>query len=253
MNPYRAVILALALVLTSSAMAELVVYDVDAKYRQEVFAALRSVLQRERPGEEALSEAPGSVAMLPTGQLLVDTTPERHIQVAAVLEAISAHQVEAAPRVTLRYWAVLGTPDPTAGRETPAILSETLSELRRIHGDLAFRVIGNATLVTESGQSGSVGGNPFNIRQLAYVEGARLNAELSLSFQYRVVTGEFSGGRANNPFQTIQNQDQSVQLVTSIARDEFVVVGESSVGGMSLGDEPFSGTIFFIVHWPPAD
>lgn len=259
MRHLRTCLLLLGLIATTSALAELRVYDVQEKYRQEVYSALRGVL---RPQNQQPS---GQIQMLPTGQILIDTSAQMHEQVAAILEDINAFQVEATPRVTLRYWAVLGTrgdsqdsqvPD---GGAVPEILADVLEELRRVHGDLSFRLLGNATLVTESGQRGGLQGDPLTINQIAWVQGATLNAELTINYEYTVQTGQFrsrsddsdSGGGVN-PFTTIQRERQGVSLNTSIAQNEFVVVGENTITFSRSADDQgnLDGTIFYIVHWP---
>ena len=245
MRHFRASILLLGLIFSSAALAELKVYDVDVKYRQEVFAALRSVLSTESP-----MTASGTVAMLPTGQILIDTSAGGHAQVAAVLDAINARQAEAAPRVTLRYWAVLGSREAAGGSAPPPILSDVLDELRRVHGDLEFGVVGNATLVTESGQSGSLDGQPLSVHQQAYVQGETLNTQLSISFFFEVPTGQAQSPDGGNVFQATRRERQQVTLSTSLERDEFVVVGENTIGQNTINQGELHGTIFYIVHWP---
>lgn len=248
MRRFRAPILLTALMLSTAAMAELKVYDVDAQYRQEVFEALTGVFS----ARHADFPQSGRVEMLPTGQILVDTTPDRQAEVAAVLEAIDQRQADAAPRVTLRYWAILGSREAPGDAETPEILADVLADLERVHGDLAFRVLGNATLVTESGQSGSLSGQPLSIRQQTYVQGSRLNAELSISFTYPFITGQFSAGNQPNPFQTLAREEQSVTLKTSMEPGEFLVVGENSINTVTANSGELSGTIFYVVQWWPA-
>jgi hypothetical protein len=209
-----------------------------------VLAALRSVFSPTN------GNPTGVVSSLPTGQILIDASPERHAQVAAVLEAISAYEAEPAPSVTLRYWAVLGSRIGTGNSDTPQILSATLDELRRIHGDLEFRLVGNATLVTESGQNGTLRGEPLSVRQATFVQGDRLNADLAIDFTYRFVTGRSQDGNNGgaNPFRTVSADDQNVELNTSMQRNEFVVVGENSIMQDTISSE-LNGTIFYIVHW----
>jgi hypothetical protein len=250
MRYIRASILLFSLVFSASALAELKVYDVDARYRQEVYAALRGVLSpRNR-------EVVGSLSMLPSGQILIDTSAEMHGQVAAVLRAIAEHQSEPSPRVTLRYWAVLGSRESSAGDAPPEILSDVLDELERVHGDLSFRVLGNATLVTESGQEGELDGTPLSIRQQVYVEGSTLNTELEILFRYRLTAAAFQAGNADpanpqaNPFQTIRVEEQRVELNTSMRPGEFVVVGENTIRENTITDGVLDGTIFYIVNWP---
>jgi hypothetical protein len=245
MRILRAPILLFILVFSSNALADLAVYDVEAKYRQEVFAALRGILTPER------SDVIGQIQMLPSGQILIDTSPQMHEQIAAVIRAIDERQSEAAPRVTLRYWAVIGSRAANAESETPDMLSNVLDELKRIHGDLSFRVLGNATLVTESGQQGELDGEPLSVRQEAYVEGETLNTDLEITFLYRAMSGQFQAN-ANvqvNSFQTIQANEQRVELNTSMRQGEFVVVGENTIRQNTISHGELDGTIFYIVHW----
>jgi hypothetical protein len=258
MRHLRTGLLLLGLITATSALAELRVYDVQEKYRQEVYTALRGVLRPPNQG------ASGQIEMLPTGQILIDTSAEMHEQVAAILEDINAYQVEATPRVTLRYWAVLGThdelrdPAPAASDAVPEILSDVLDELRRVHGDLSFRLIGNATLVTESGEQGGLQGDPLTVNQVAWVQGSTLNAELSIRFAYAVQSRPFTannddgGSGESNPFSTISRDSQSVSLNTSIAQNEFVVVGENTIRVNTVDQGNLDGTLFYIVHWPVA-
>ena len=87
MTRIRALILLLGLGMTTGALAEMRTYDVDARYRQEVYTALRGVLS-----PEGAKSPEGRVQLLPTGQLLIDTSAEMHAQVAAVLESIRNHR-----------------------------------------------------------------------------------------------------------------------------------------------------------------
>ena len=61
MTYLRTWILFLGLIVAAAAQAELRVYDVDPRYRQEVFEALRSVLSRNDLA------SPGTISVLPTG------------------------------------------------------------------------------------------------------------------------------------------------------------------------------------------
>lgn len=256
MTRFRALILLIGLGMTTGALAELRTYDVEARYRQEVYTALSGVLN---PGGS--EPAKGRVRLLPTGQLLIDTSAEMHTQVAAVLESIRSHQAEATPRVTLRYWAVLGTKGPQpqnvgigAGMEVPEILSDVLDQLRRVHGDLVFSVYGNATLVSESGQQGELMGEPLTIRQRAYVQESKLHVELAIRADYAVVVSQQGGsgdGQAT-PFQSFRIQ-QGVELNTSLEPNEFVVVGENTARNSDRVKGGIDGTIFYIVQWPVAE
>lgn len=252
MSRFRVPALLLGLVLSANALAELRVYDVDEKYRQEVFSALRGILSSEH-------DRSGSVEMLPTGQILIDTSSERHEEVAAVLRAIAEHQAEPAPRVRLRYWAVLGTnaggDTDTIGSAPPDMLSDVLEELERIHGPQTFRVLANATLVSESGQDAEMVGDPLFVMQEAFVQSGRLNAELEIMFSYRIRPGGAATSQDGqpNPFTTTQVQRQHIELNVSMDPGEFLVVGENTIREDVIGQGSLDGTIFYIVHWPAAD
>jgi hypothetical protein len=93
------------LLLSSNAWADLRTYDVDPQYRQELYSALRSILDPTG----ITMKAYGRVELLPSGQILVNASPETLVQVEAVLQAIRARPVTPTPRAALRYWAVLGS------------------------------------------------------------------------------------------------------------------------------------------------
>lgn len=249
MRQFNLLILLVCMAFSASALAELRTYSVDPGNGDEIFSALASIVGQPVGNQPAA----GSVARLPTGQLLIDTTPEMHQQIAAVLEEISRTSAETTPRVTLQYWVVLGTPGAASAGDTPPVLANVLDEIRQSHGPLAFRLLGNASLVTDSGMQGRTQGE-FNINQLAYVQGTRLQAELNISIEYSVVTGQFptAEGQAN-PFQTVQRMAQGLQLSTSLEQGEFLVVGEQSVSDDIDGQGEDGGTLFYIVHWPAAD
>jgi hypothetical protein len=188
----------------------------------------------------------GTVQLLPSGQILVNATPETLEQVDQLLRAIRARPTTATPRVSLRYWAVLGTGGsdnsdanngqvqvrvlggPTASSSTPvpSALNGVLAELKRFHGDLTFRVLGTAAVVSESGQPSGVDGNPLSTSQLAHVQGDMLNAEINIEIEHTEAVGE-------------------LEVRTSLKRGEFVVLGESTQQGNTT-----NGTLFYIVHWP---
>jgi hypothetical protein len=228
----------LALLFAASARADLQIYDVDFKYQREVYEALRGILVNN-PGNAMPGSAYGRVEQLPTGQILVDAAPNTHVQIARLLEAVRARQVDVAPRVTLRYWVVLGGAAAEERDRTPDALSDVLTELERVHGDLSFRVIGTATLVTESGQEGEVDGLPLSVMQRAYVQGDTATAEIEM--RLRIVQ---LAVYANGPMV----QEPELTLNVTLQRGEFLVLGESTVRTDDL-----DGTLFYIVHWPEGD
>lgn len=222
MRRFTGVAALLCLSLPAAAYAELRAYDVDAKYRQEIYEALLGILETPPPT--------GRVERLPTGQLLVDTSPEVHKQIEAVLNEVAARKTTAAPQVKLRYWAVLGTPNAEDGAGVPAILRDPLDEVEAVHGALGFRVLGNATLVTESGQTGELRGYPLSVWQTTYAQGTALNADIHIEFAY---------GRPMHP------DSQTVELKTTLEAGDVVVLGENTIDGAEL-----NGTMFYIVNWP---
>ena len=246
MKHIRGLILLVCLAICSSALAqeeiELKIYDVASDNRDEIFSALQSIVG-------------GGVQMLPNGQLLVRTTAEFHQQVATVLDAIAKSEAEPTPRVTLQYWIVLGLRPGTNDADTPAALNDVLAEIRQVHGPLSFRMLGNATLVTDSGMTGRTDGE-VTINQVAYVQGERLNAHLDIRFAYTYIMPSVppADGQADvNVAPFINERRQGVDLNTSMEQGEFVVVGENSITDNIVGLGEVDGTVFYIVHWPLAD
>jgi hypothetical protein len=235
MTRLRLSVAALLCLISSSAWADLRTYDVDFQYRNEVATALMKLLA---PGPMNTGSY-GTVELLPSGQILVNATPETLEQVDQLLRAIRARPAVATPRVTLRYWAVLGTPAGTTvtarpgSTRPPSGLQEVLTELKRFHGDLQFQVIGTAAVVSESGQPGEIEGSPLSASQRAHVQGDTLNAEIRIELNQ-----VFDNGLRGDALSELEVQ-------TSLKRGEFVVLGESTQQGSG-----FDGTLFYIVHWP---
>jgi hypothetical protein len=236
MTRLRLSIVALLCLISTSAWADLRTYDVDFQYRNEVYEALRNLLN---PGPMNTGSY-GIVQLLPSGQILVNATPETLEQVDQLLRAIRERPVAATPRVSLRYWVVLGTSPGTTvttrpgSTRPPSGLQEVLTELKRFHGDLQFQVLGTAAVVSESGQPGGVEGLPLSVHQLAHVQGDTLNAEIMIELEQE----------ATLPAVGTQTVGE-LEVRTPLERGEFVVLGESTQQGSGL-----DGTLFYIVHWP---
>ncbi|HVJ29865.1 MAG TPA: hypothetical protein VNA66_06095 [Gammaproteobacteria bacterium] len=229
MTRLRLLAVALALSIASNAWADLKTYDVGPQYSQEIYAALKDILDPK--GQPTA----GRVELLPSGQILVNAGPETLAQVDQVLQALRARPVTAAPRVELQYWAVLGSRAPAAnppGTATPSALNEVLAEVRRVHGDLQFRALGTASLTTQSGQRGEIGGAPLHVEQTTFVQGETLNARIDMLLQSTTPEGP---------------PPNRLEVGTSLRRGEFVVLGQSELVGGGL-----DGPVFFIVHWPEA-
>ncbi len=232
MTRFRFPAAALLSLLASTAWADLKTYDVPPQYQQEIYTALARVLNTG-------GQPSGGVQMLPSGQIIVNANPETLQQVEAVLQGIRARPAEPTPRAALRYWAVLGTDAANPpGSTPPSILGDVLGELRRLHGNLTFRVIGSAAVVSESGQEGEVDGMPLDVEQQVFVQGDRLNGEIDLR-----LTG-IGGPDEDTAILPIG----SVSVQTSLRRGEFVVLGEGQVNGRQ--SPGLDGLVFYIVHWP---
>jgi hypothetical protein len=238
----------LGLFLAANAAAELRTYDVDFKYQEEVYEALESILSVDPAIASAAGLTYGRVQKLPTGQIVVDAAPETHREIEMVLEAVKARQTVAGPRITLRYWVVLGTSaaQPPPGDTPPPILNDVLVELRRAHGDLTFRVLGAAALVTESGQDGEIASLPVAANQTVYVQGDTATAEIELIYIEPDSLLRMPPAQAGLPFATLpEPYVGSINLNVTLKRGDFFVLGESTVKSSGL-----DGTLFYIAHWP---
>jgi hypothetical protein len=223
------------------AWADFRAYEVEARYRQEVYEALRDLLAPRGANTFAL----GKAEMLPTGQILVDAAPETHQQIEAILQGISELQPSPAPRVTMRYWVVLGSEEAAPQANIPELLRDVVDELQRVNGGLSFRVVGSATLVTDSGQRGVLEGRPVSIEQESYADGSTLYADIEIRFVY---PERFRRTTQANIADEVRLQEQVVDLQTTIQAGEFVVVGENTVD-----TEELDGKLFYIVHWPTGE
>jgi hypothetical protein len=226
----------LVLFSSSNARADLKVFDVEPGVQQEVYQALQGVLV-SNPQFMAPGTTFGNVELLASGQIMVNASQETLAQVEQVIKAIAARRVAAAPRVSLRYWAVLGSRAPAnaanqVGAPPPPALNDVLEELRRLNGELTFRVIGSAAVTSDSGQNGEVNGAPLSVAQVAHVQGDTLNANLNIKLQGPPTPiGQFAIGG-------------ELDLRTTLERGEFVVLGENQLQGGGL-----DGLVFYIVHW----
>lgn len=236
MTRIRLLAIGLFVLFSGNAWADLRTFDVDPQYGQEIFNALQNILN---PTGNDQVPTQGRVQLLPSGQIVVNASPETLQQVEQVLQTIRARRVAAAPRIELRYWAVLGSRAAVAnppGTATPSALGPVLAELERVHGDLTFRVIGMAAVATDSGQSGEVEGTTLDVSQRVYVQADSLNAQIRMNLR--------SIGQLGSPEAKVRGE---VGVQTTLRRGEFVVLGQSELVGAGL-----DGPVFFIVHWPEA-
>jgi hypothetical protein len=122
-----------------------------------------------------------------------------------------------------------------------------LAELSRVHNSLTFRVLGTATLVTESGQEGEVQSQPLGVKQTVYVQGDSATADTEL----RYVEPRSLALARQDPqlFQTIPDPYAgNIKLKVTLERGEFLVLGENTVQTVRL-----NGTLFYIAHWPASE
>lgn len=212
------------LLAATAARADIQVYEVDAQISAEVVSVLHDALQKQCAG---MAGRQCSARLLPSGQLLVEAPTETHGQIAAVLKAVSAHRAGPAPRVTLRYWVVVGTAgaagDVGAKRAPPATLQPVLKQLESVYGDLQFNVAGTAA-VTSDGSGGApavADGGPFEVSQSVRAVGDSLTASVNLSYK---------------------DANQELHVTVTIKRGEYLVLGEQSAA-------EGAGTTFYIVNW----
>lgn len=239
MTSLRIVVACLGLTAAAPALAELRVYDVDSNYRQEMYAALQGVLVQNPQAVSPGRGTWGRVQLLPTGQIVVDAAPETHVQIEALLDAVGERRIDVTPRAAFRYWVLLGSRGAGADQNVPGVLSEVVAELERVHGPMAFRVLGTAALVTDSGQEGEVDGLTLAVSQRAYVQDDTASAEIDMRLIDRP--------RRLSSVAVVPNEG-SVVLDVTLRRGEIVVLGENTVQ-----TEELDGTLFYIVHWPESE
>ena len=242
----RLAAIALLFAISSNARADLRTFDVDFRYRQEVYDALRDLLVND-PQNLAPGMVAGRVELLASGQILVNAAPTTLDQVEQLIEAIRERPVEATPRVSLRYWAVLGTAAPSSsakaiGTGPPPVLNDVLAELKRLNGDLTFRVLGSAAVTTDSGQEGEVTANTMSVTQVTQVQGEMLNAYMRINVQGTAPPPNLPAQFTVVPAQITIDE---IELRATLRRGEFVVLGESQMQGGDAG----GGPVFYIVHW----
>ena len=134
MTRFRLGFIALLFGISSNAWADLRIFDVEPRYQQEIYDALRAVLV-SNPQFLSTGSTFGNVDLLASGQIMVNASQETLNQVEQVIKAISARPVAATPRASLRYWAVLGTRAPAntangVGAPPPPVLNDVLESSR---------------------------------------------------------------------------------------------------------------------------
>ena len=207
---------AAALLLTSTAWSATRVYDVDPAYRQEVVAALTRMFRSVPEGRSNLA---GSVQLLPTGQILVDTvSDERQAEVAAVLEAIANAEPEPTPIVSLRYWVLEGVPGGDNTGNVPSQLNDAIRELESMYGELGIRVLESAMVSGRAGEQSMFESDTMELMQTAYVNGDQMNGNLMIETEY-----------------------QELMVEVAIDRGDYLVLGSSNSG---------EGVIALVVNWP---
>lgn len=211
----------LLLALSTSAHAEIRAYDVDARYRNEVFEALQIILARPH----ANMPQTGKVALLPTGQIMIDTDADRHAEIQAVLEAIERTEPSEAPSPSLRYWVLSAMPAEPGDRDRlPPILADVAAELEAIHGDLDISVLDSATLVGTPGTATSQS-ETLEIKQHVTPVGSRITADI-----------------------VVQSAYLELSVRAPLSQGEYLVLGETPY----RDENDRSGIVAFVVHWPAA-
>lgn len=227
-------IAAAAILASGAAEAGLKVYDVDARYRAEVYRALKAVLQNGPSG------ATGQVSMLPAGQILVDASDDVQKQVAAVLEAV-AKKAAAEPgtaaesrSVLLRYWVLFGVPGEQQAGATPAALAGVIRELVNAHGQMSFTVLDTASLSSEPGDMGTLETKTLTVTQKVLPGTDMLNASVTIDHGSR---------SADAP---PQQSKQTLVVKIALRPGDYAVLGDSSVAD----DKGRKGLLAFVVNWP---
>lgn len=194
------------------AAAEVRVYDVDPQYRAEVYNAL----------DQLFPDQIARLAMLPTGQILIDAEPDRQAEIEAVLETIGRAAVSATPSASLRYWVLFGTSGSGDGVPPPAILQPVIRELQTALGALSFSIVETASLASRSGEFALSQSATLELGQRLYINGSTLSAEIQ-----------------------IQTAHQELELQVTLDEGEFLVLGDTQVE-----IEQTRGTLVHVVHWP---
>lgn len=219
-----ALVLLLALTPLAS-RADMRVYDVDASSRQEVLRVLKSLLSSE-VDPSRYPQLYGRVEMLPSGQIVIDASPERHAEITSLLEAIGRKGVAEAPPVMLVYWALVGVPGAEDSDNVPDVLAPVTRQLEARHGPLGFSVADAASIVSASGEPATVESDDWEVVQTVYPNQGRVNAEI-----------------------TIDHGAEELHVEVPLERGRYLVLGDSTT---DLDDDK-RGIIAFVVHWPEED
>jgi hypothetical protein len=217
MTSIRILCAVLGLGISGLAAAEAKIYDVDSRYRDEVVEALNQVFN----GEHLIPVSRASISVLPTGQILIDAPPQRHVEITEILDSVAQRGISETPSATLRYWVLQGEPNGS-GAALPAMLEPVVNELRAALGDLSFSIVETASLVTTSGKESLSESETLEILQRLTINGESLNGNVLLGHEQLELMAEIS-----------------------MDRGDFLVLGDS----MIQVDENTRGVLAFVVHW----
>jgi hypothetical protein len=235
------------LLVAATAAADTAIYDLDGANAKEIAAAIGDTLHARctsGPSIAPVNQEMCHVALLPTGQLLVEAPAASLTQIAAVLKAVAAHNAAPTPRVTVQYWVVYGTPGkPAAADPSLKPLDAVVQQLQRAHSDLSFSLLDTTSLTMQSGSSGGARGGTLNVDQTPRVSGEDLDLTARLEF-------------APKPILPDLNVNLSVRV--TIKKGEFVVLGERTAVEIHRAEQEKdlpvdirqkAGMLFFVVHW----
>ena len=232
------------LLIAATASADTAVYDLDAKNAKEIADAINDTLALQcRFAQNGAEFSSCGAELLSTGQLLVEAPAASQAQVAAALKAIAARNSGPAPRITLQYSGhIWGAREARRGRPCSKAAQRRSSTARtcaRRIGLLGARYRECHGAVRDERElcRRAARDKPDRARDRRH----RRSQRLSSSFHRPPAS-------------------QTLKVSVTIKRGEFLVLAERTTEepGKDTADKPEkpekpgrSGTLFYVVHWPP--
>ena len=149
-------------------------YDVPRALAPETQSVLKSLMYRGR-------ETPsiGSVAVAPTGQLLVTAPPGFHDGVEQVVTRLKTGKIEQPPVVKTTFTTIFAKPGEPSVKGASPRLEKVLNEIASKE-KLSLVVFDVSELSSVSGDRAELRGSKMDINQVATFQDDTVNAEVSI-------------------------------------------------------------------------
>lgn len=232
----RRLLITLLMLLAFSANAEIRLYEVAKGQEAQISEALTAVLSL--PDERG--NPSGVIELLPGGQLLVNTTPELHADIEALIAALKDTPYVAERNYRIRFWILFvpDSPDAEFSRESPLdepMLSQALQQ----------QYAGREPLVLINASAESVANRNANLRLLQGHISYRLRSGHSgLSIETEASLRPREGNPDRTDMWDLASAANWNNVQALLQPDEYLVLAETN---QILEQQP--GRLLLVIQW----